>query len=63
MDLTFYFVALVKNGQISYLRAGPFIWEGDADNSLMGIAASETASGSCTWKVVTAEMSGEFMGF
>lgn len=63
MDLTFYFVAMVKRGEICYLRSGPFICSEDADKSFSEIASSELASGSCEWRVVKAEMSGEFTDY
>jgi len=61
MDLTFYFVALVKGGQISWLKSGPFISEERAKTSLAAIELNEKVSGSCWYQVVKAEINCEPM--
>ena len=61
MDLTFYFVALVKGGQICYLKSGPFISQEQAETSLSAIESNEKLSGSCWYSVVKAEMNCEPM--
>jgi len=53
MLLTLYFVALVKNGNISFLKSGPFISEELANNSKNELPVQ---LGACEWKIVKSDI-------
>lgn len=58
MLLTLYFVALVKNGNISFLKSGPFISE-----ELAHLYKDQlpVPFGNCEWRVVYSELNAEII--